>query len=122
MKLLLWCNVCAALLFAESGYKEGKLLDSADSFVCVEARGPDRILIGKARKPLRLTSFVGKAVQIKYDDEWVWVKPLHGRTIRLRQDYLTRAFPPDSPCEQVVEAAWKRLSGPPKKLLVRESH
>jgi hypothetical protein len=122
MKLLLWCNIYVALAFASGSYKEGTLLESAGSYVCVEARAPDRILIAAARKPSDINPLKGKAVLIKYDDEYVWLRPPHGRTLRLRQDYLTRAFTAGSPCEEVVEAAWKRLTAPPKKLLVRESH
>jgi hypothetical protein len=122
MKLLLSCNICIAVLFASGSYKEGTLLESAGSYVCVEAQAPDRILIAAARKPTDLKALKGKAVLIKYDDEYVWLRPPHGRAVRLRQDYLTRAFTAGSPCEEVVESAWKRLNAPPKKLLVRESH
>jgi hypothetical protein len=120
MKLLLLSfSIFLALLWAGEPYKQGKLLESAGSYVCVETLSPDRILIGTSRKPVKL---VAQPVLVKYDDESVWVKLAHHGTVRLHQDYLTRAFKPGSACEQVVESAIARLSAPPKKLLVRESH
>ena len=130
MKLrLLWPSVSSVLLAAGlclgANYKQGTLLEYADheghSYYCIEARDPDHLLIGQATSS-KLKSQVGKPVLLKYNDESIWVRSPHGRTLRLRQDYLTRAFPPGSPCEQVVEAALKRLTAPQKNLIVRDSH
>jgi hypothetical protein len=118
MKLLLSSNIFLSLLVAGEPYKQGKLLESAGTYVCVETQSPDRILIGASRRPVKLAT---QPVLVKYDDESFWVKPAHHGTIRLRQDYLTRAFTPGSVCEQVVESAIARLTAPPKKLLVRGS-
>lgn len=108
-----------------ASYRPGRLLDRADqkgrSYFCVEARDPDRILIGYAKRA-KGPALSGRPVLVKYDDQDVWLRAPHGRTLRLRQDYLTRAFAPGSACELVVEAAWKRINAPPKKLLIRDSH
>ena len=131
MKLRLFLSsVSSALLAAgiclgAASYKPGTLLEYADhqghSYYCIEAHDPDHLLIGHATHA-QLKSQMGKPVLLKYDDESIWVRSPHGRTLRLRQDYLTRAFPPGSPCEQVVEAALKRLNAPQKNLIVRDPH
>jgi hypothetical protein len=125
MKSPLPCSIflLAALCLGDS-YKQGTLLEYADhqgrSYFCLEVRQPDRILIAKAKRA-KSAPLTGKPVQVKYDDESVWLRPAHGRTLHLRQDYQTRAFLPGSPCEQVVEAAWNRLTAPQKKLIVRST-
>ncbi len=123
----------ALLSSAGHNVKTGQLLAYADlssaqgkkSYVCVEVHNPDRILIGAALRshwrgnPRTLKPLTGKPVLVRYDDEDLWVRAPGRAPGRLHQDYLTRAFPPDSPCEQVVEAAWARLNAPPKTLHVR---
>ena len=123
--VLLKCAVMLTLAVgmghAESRkFKATKLLETAGTYYCFEAKAPDRILIGhsqerKARRPL----VAGQTLQVSYDDEGIWVRRPGGGTLRLTQDYLTRAFVAGSACAQVVEGAWLRLNGPLKTLHIR---
>ncbi len=115
---------------AETKYRDAVLLQYADfeygsshrSYLCVSVRNPDRLVMGYAKRlhwhyhPSKMKPLVGKAVRVRFDDESLWIIRTDGRALKLKQDYLTRAFEPDSRCEQVVEAAVARQSAPPKKL------
>ena len=119
-------SLAAGLSFAENPkFKPAKLLEYAQSaeatraYFCFEAASPDRLLIGYATPRKGWGSFVGKTLPISYDDREIQVRHPRARTLRLTQDYLTRAFVAGSPCEQVVEQARERLNAPPKTLRTR---
>lgn len=126
MRRLTLAALLATAMHAGESYREGKLLEQAEytgkdgkrAYVCVESHNPDRILIGRAKR-VEGRLHPGQPVLLKYDDENLWVRTLHGKTVRLQQDYLTRAFMAGSPCEQVVEAAFARMEHPQKTLRTR---
>jgi hypothetical protein len=117
-----WTRRCVllapVLLLGRQGQQTAMLLDAAPwhgrTYVCVETS--DRILIGQKRgRPGRWTALRGKTVGVRYDDARLWVAGA-----KFRQDYLTRAFPAGSRCEQVVDAAIaRRDSDQPKQLRTR---
>lgn len=80
-------------------------------YACVETS--DRILIGQARGNANIRNYVGQNVAVRHDDRSVWIKLPNGKHMRLRQDYLTPAFAPQSRCEKVVDAAIVRHNSPP---------
>ena len=121
MKYAVILSLAFGLGHAESRkFKATKLLETAGTYYCFEAKAPDRILIGHSLERKQRRSLVaGQTMPVRYDDQEIWVRRPGGGTLRLTQDYLTRAFQAGSPCAQVVEGAWNRLNGPPKTLHVR---
>ena len=119
-------SLAAGLSFSENPkFKPAKLLEYAQSaeatrvYFCFEAASPDRLLIGYSAPRKGWGSFVGKTLPVSYDDREIQVRRPRARTLRLTQDYLTRAFATASPCGQVVEHARERLNAPPKTLRTR---
>src|SRR5579884_3464530 len=110
-----WLALVPVLLLGRQAQQPATVLDWAEwhgrSYVCVETS--DRILIGQRRGvPGRLKGLKGKTVPVGHDDAHLWVAG-----VKFGQDYLTRAFPAGSRCEQVVEAAIaRRESTQPKQL------
>ena len=114
----------ATAAMAQSRYKPARVLETANAgtqvYVCVETHEPDRLLIGHTTdRRGRVADLNGKVAVVRFDDNWLWVRVGHAKTVRLRQEYLVRAFLPGSRCEQVVDAALERRDNPQKQLRSR---
>jgi hypothetical protein len=104
------------LTYAE--HRDGK---TKSAFFCFEVWNPDRLLIGRVSRARSydrsgMTEAVGKVLPIRYDDRKIWVMRPNGKTLTLRQDYETNAFPQDTPCERMLDAGIARRQHPQKAL------